>query len=131
MKLYRILLSLASISLSQVALAELPFTSQTIGTMQGAADFCARIQPDKARIHREMAKRLVQGVTTEEIAEIMKADEYKAAYESLSNALVKVSFDQAVGACECFVRVIPYLVPVSREIIMSLYRSPDSTSRSD
>ena len=131
MKLHRILLSLAIVALSQLAIAELPFTSQAIGTMQGATDFCARIQPNKAKIHREMAKRLVQGITTEEMAEIMKADEYKAAYESLSNALVKVSFDQAVDACECFVRVIPYLVPVSRELITSLSRSPYSTSSSD
>ena len=99
MKIDRILCVVAAVALPELALADLPFTGQALGTVQGTVDFCAKIKPDVAKKYQEFAKRMVQDIPEEEVSKVRDTDEYQAAYEEVSRALAEVPKHQAAESC--------------------------------
>lgn len=102
MKIHRILCLCAAITLPQLALAERPFTNQSLGTTQSTVDFCARINPGAASKYHEQAGLLVQGVPEQEVAKVRDSDEYKEAYAKASASLGEVAKKDAEEACNSF-----------------------------
>ena len=103
MKFKRMLCLCVAAGLSQFALAdELPLTNQSLAVLQGTLDFCTRINPGDAARYGEHAKLVVQGVPGEEVGKIRKSDEYKAAYDMVTEELGKISREQAAEACKGF-----------------------------
>lgn len=102
MKTNRILCLCAAIMFPQLALAELPFTDQSLGTAQATVDFCAQIDPGTATKYQQQVTLLVQGVSEDEVAKIRSTDDYKDAYARASAALAEVSKPDAAEACNRF-----------------------------
>jgi hypothetical protein len=103
MQFKRMLCLCVAAGLAQLALAdELPFTDQSLAVLQGALDFCTRVNPGDAAKYGDQAKFLVQDVPGEAVGKIRNSDEYKAAYDMVSAELGKISSEQAAETCKGF-----------------------------
>jgi hypothetical protein len=99
MKILRILCLVAAIVIPQLVLAELPFTNDAFGKVEGILDFCAKVNPQAASKYQEQKKALVKDVPEKEVAEARKTQEYKDAYDAVTSELGQLPKDKAVEAC--------------------------------
>ena len=99
MKLYRILCLVAAIVIPQLALAKLPFSNDAFGKIEGTLDFCAQVDPQAAPKYQEQKKQLVRDVSEQEVVEARATQEYKDAYEWITDELGKVPKDKAAKTC--------------------------------
>ena len=99
MKILRIVCLGAAFALPQLALASLPVPNDVFGRMEGALDFCAKVNPQSAAKYQEQKKVLVQGASEKEVAEARSSKEYKEGYDSAKDEMGKQPKDQAVKAC--------------------------------
>lgn len=102
MKTNRILCLCAAVTIPQFALAELPFTDESLGTTRAMVDFCGQIDSAIAAKYQQQVALLVQGVPEEELAKARSSDEYKAAYAQTGTALSGISKPDAAEACNRF-----------------------------
>lgn len=102
MKIHRILFLCSTIALPQLALAELPFSNDAFGKVEGMLDFCARVDPPAAAKYAEKKKALVKGLPEKEVGEARETEKYKSAYASVSDEAGKQPKDHAVKACTSF-----------------------------
>src|SRR6266436_9728925 len=103
MKIHPILCLSAAIALPQLALTKLP-PKPALGQVEGTLDFCTQVDQRSATKYQEYKKILIQGVPEKEVAEARKSTEYKAAYDTIGEALGKVPKDQAVKACTALLK---------------------------
>lgn len=101
MKLRRILWS-AAVVIPLLASAELPFSNEAFGRVEGTLDFCAKADPAATTRYQERKKSMAGDVTDKELAEARGSKEYKDAYEWTRSKLGEVPKDQAVKACKAF-----------------------------
>jgi hypothetical protein len=99
MKINRILLVFAAITIPQLTMAKLPFANDTFGKLEATVSFCSKLDPEGAAKYQGLGKLLVQGVPEKELAEARKTAEYKEAYEGMGTELDKVPKDRAIEAC--------------------------------
>ena len=99
MKIRRIVCLAAAIVIPQFALAKLPFSNDAFGKVEGTLDFCAQADPQAAPKYQAQKKQLVRDVPEQEVSEARSTQEYKDAYEWMSNELGKVPKDKAVQTC--------------------------------
>jgi hypothetical protein len=87
-----------------LALANLPFTNEAFGKIEGTLDFCVQADPQAAPEYEERKKLLVRDVPGREMDEARQTQEYLDAREWISAALGKVPKTQAVKACSDFLK---------------------------
>jgi hypothetical protein len=104
MKIYRILCLGAAVIAPPLALANLPFTNEAFGKIEGTLDFCVQADPQAAPEYEERKKLLVRDVPGQEMDEARQTQEYLDAREWISAALGKVPKAQAVKACGDFLK---------------------------
>jgi hypothetical protein len=102
MKIATVLLVTSAAALPQIAAAELPFTPQSLGTVQGTIDFCAKVRPDAAHRYQEFAKHLVNDVSREDIAKARATGEYHEAYEAITRTLSEAPKREGTESCAAF-----------------------------
>lgn len=98
MKIHCILCA-AAIAFPQLAQAELPFTTQSLGTVDATVDFCVRAHPAAAMKYQQQARLMVREVSEEGVDKVRNSDEYKAAYTQASAALRELHKQDAEQAC--------------------------------
>src|SRR5882762_5587003 len=98
----RHILCLCALALPQLALAELPFTNEALGKVEGTLDFCSSVHPEGAAKYHKQAELLVGTALKKDVEAARKTTEYQAAYASIGAELGKVPKDQATKACAAF-----------------------------
>ena len=99
MKIHRIVCLAAAIVIPQFALAKLPFSNDAFGRVEGTLDFCVQADPQAAPNYQAQKRQMVRDVPEQEVSEARSTQEYKDAYEWMSNELGKVPKDKAVQTC--------------------------------
>jgi hypothetical protein len=99
MKFHRILFLSVAILIPQMAGAELPFSNDTFGKIEGILDFCAKANPQAATKYQEGKVQLVNKATEKEVTDARKTQEYKDSFASMSDQLSTLPKKQAVEAC--------------------------------
>ena len=104
MKINRILLVCAAITVPQLIMAKLPFANDEFGKVERTLSFCSKLKPESAAKYQEIAKRYVGNATAKELAEARKTPEYKEAYESSGALLTSMPKEQVNEACSAFLK---------------------------
>ena len=104
MKICRIVCLTAALTLPQLTLAELPFSRDAFGKIEGTFDFCASVDPQSAPKYEAGKKAMVRDVPEKELEEARKTQEYRDAYDSISDELSKVPKEKALKACTDFLQ---------------------------
>ena len=104
MKINRILLVCAAITIPQLTMAKLPFTNDEFAKVERTLSFCSNLKPESAAKYQEIAKRYVGNAPAKELAEARKTPEYKEAYESSGALLANLPKEQVNEACSAFLK---------------------------
>lgn len=89
MRIFRIVCVSAILMLASLAIAKLAVPNGVLGYTEGALDFCAQAEPQSAEKYQEKKKTLVQGASEEELAEARGSEEYREAYQSVTDEMSK------------------------------------------
>jgi hypothetical protein len=87
-----------------LALANLPFTNEAFGKVEGTLDFCVQADPQAASEYEERKKLLARDVSEKEIDEARQTQDYRDAHDGISAALGKIPKAQAAKACSDFLK---------------------------
>jgi hypothetical protein len=104
MKIYRILCLGAAAIVAPLALANLPFTNEAFGKIEGTLDFCVQADPQATAEYEERKQLLVRDVPEKEMDEARQTQDYQDAHEWVSAALGKIPKAQAAKACGDFLK---------------------------
>lgn len=99
MKIQRTFCFAATLLITQLAVAKMPFTNDIFGKEEGTLDYCARVDSPSAGKYQLKKKDLVKDVPENEVAEARKTEEYKAGYDWIDVELAKMPKDEIVSAC--------------------------------
>jgi len=98
--LFRILSLSAAFLLPQFARADGPAPSgQVLGITEALLGYCSKVDPAAANKYQERISLLVRGADEEKVAEVRKSDEYKQAYDSMTEFVGKVADENAKRTC--------------------------------
>jgi hypothetical protein len=92
----------SALLIPQMAGATLPLPNDSFGKIEGILDFCAKADSQSATKYQERKKLIADAASEKEVADARNAQEYKDAYQEITDALVKVSQDEAVKACSAY-----------------------------
>jgi hypothetical protein len=88
------------VALGLLAHAESPaLNAQTLGFTESVLNYCGAIEPALALKLREKVRQLVERATEQQIAEARNSDEYRKAYDSVSEFVAKVDERDAKRIC--------------------------------
>jgi hypothetical protein len=73
--------------------------AQTLGFTESVLNYCGPIEPALALKLREKVRQLVERATEQQIAEARNSDEYRKAYDSVSEFVAKVDGHDAKRIC--------------------------------
>jgi hypothetical protein len=90
-----------ALAVPQVFAAELPAPA-ALGQVESLLDSCSKANPQSAPDYKKQRDKLTAGVAEKDLAEVRAADEYKGAYNEISDRFEKASKDEAVKACKVF-----------------------------
>lgn len=76
-----------------------PLSAHTLGVAEGMLPYCERLDPVTAARLRGRIKQRVAGQSQQTIAKIRSADEYRSAYQSVTDFVAKVDDHNAHRAC--------------------------------
>jgi hypothetical protein len=99
MRSLHVLCLAAALVLPLLALAELPFSNDLFGRVEGTLDFCAQADPSNAPKYQEKKKTLVKDLPEKEVAAARQTSEYQSAYKSTTEEAAKGPKDEAVKSC--------------------------------
>jgi hypothetical protein len=102
MNIYRVLCCCAAVALPQLTWADLPFSNDVFGKIEGVMTYCAKVNPQAAGQYQAQAKALVQGVPAKVVLEARETPEYKEAYDAAGTEIGNAPKDQAVQVCNGF-----------------------------
>ncbi len=94
---------IGALAIAPLALAKLSTTPQSLGQVEGTLDFCSKLNPKSEVRYKEWGKMFVKDATAEELKKARSSNEYKEAYDSISEQLDKVSKEKAAEACTSLV----------------------------
>ena len=100
MKTSRILGLAAAVVISQLALAKVPYANDVLGKLEGTLDFCAQLDAPSAAKYQQKKKDKVKDATEAELSEARASEDYKKAYDWISEELPKAPKEQALKACK-------------------------------
>jgi hypothetical protein len=88
------------LALPSLAQADGPaLNAQTLGFTESVLNYCGPIEPALALKLREKVKQLVERATEQQIAEARNSDEYRKAYDSVSELVARVDQHDAKRIC--------------------------------
>ena len=90
-----------ALAVPHVFAAELPAPA-ALGQVESLLDSCSKANPQSAPDYKKQRERLVQGVSDKDLAEVRASDEYKGAYNEISDRFEKASKAEAVKTCKVF-----------------------------
>jgi hypothetical protein len=90
-----------ALAVPQVFAAELPAPA-ALGQVESLLDSCSKANPQSAPDYKKQRDKLTAGVAEKDLAEVRASDEYKGAYNEISDRFEKASKDEAVKACKVF-----------------------------
>ena len=99
MKIRPILCLSVAFVIPQLAAAKLPFSVDSLAKMEGILDFCAKVDTQAAAKYQEREKLIAGDASKEELADARKTQEYKDAYQEISDKLAKAPTESAAKAC--------------------------------
>ena len=99
MKSHEVLWVAAALSVTQLALADVPFSSHSLGMLESTLAFCAESNSTAAPKYQERATLMVRGIPEKELAKARDTEEYKGAYSSIASALAAVPKEQVEKTC--------------------------------
>jgi hypothetical protein len=86
----------------RLALADLPYSTATLGQLEGILNFCSTLDPELAK-NRERAMALLLGkVSPADLANARGSEEYQTAYDAISAELNKMDRQHAAETCSKF-----------------------------
>ena len=95
-----VMLAGVCVALGLLAHAESPaLNAQTLGFTESVLNYCGPIEPALALKLREKLRQLVARSTEQQIAEARKSDEYRKAYDSVSEFVAQVDGHDARRIC--------------------------------
>lgn len=101
MKIYPVLCFGAAMVLSQLTMAE-PVSPPSLGQLEGILDFCSKVDSKSAPKYHERAKAMLGETSEKDMAKARKSDDYKKAYDWISEELQKTPKQDATKACTDF-----------------------------
>lgn len=104
MKLNRVLLACAAITLPQLTMAKLPFAIDEFAKVERTLSFCSELDPSSVTKYQEIGKRYVGNAPEKELAEARNTPEYKEAYESNGALLAEMPKEHLIEACSAFLK---------------------------
>jgi hypothetical protein len=102
MRSRQILCITAVFLISHYAEAKLPLPNDSLGKIEGTLDFCAQANPKAAQKYMDRKKGIVGDALETEVTEARNTQEYKDAYQEISDQLAKAPKSKAVKACSDF-----------------------------
>lgn len=99
MRIFRTVCLSAVLLLPVLALAKLPLPNDAFGKVEGALDFCSQADPPSAAKYQEKKKLLVQGASSQEVADARASKEYKEGYHAATDEMSKQPKDQVKETC--------------------------------
>ena len=89
----------AVLAAPQVFAAEHPDPA-ALGLIESVLDSCSKANPASASDYQKQREGLVQDLSDKDLTELRDSDEYKGAYEQISNRFEKSSGAEAVKTCK-------------------------------
>jgi len=87
------------LGLPLLVVAKLPLPNDVLGRMEAVLDTCAQVNPTMAAKYQEGKKTLVQGASSQEVAQARATKEYKEAYDQAKAQLDKEPKEQTAKTC--------------------------------
>jgi hypothetical protein len=99
MKIARIPLVITALAITQLALADTPFSKHSLGMLEGTMAFCAQSDPAAAAKYQAQVQSMLRGKPEAEVAKARETSEYHAAYDSVTSALTDAPKEQIKQTC--------------------------------
>jgi hypothetical protein len=99
MRLYRILVLCSAVVGTPSALAGHSFDAGALGRMEGVLAVCAKVTPREASTYLLKIKALIGAAPKDSVSEAHKTEEYRQAYQSVSDELSNLTQDGVTEAC--------------------------------
>jgi hypothetical protein len=90
-----------TLAIPQVFAAEKPAPA-ALGLMESVLDSCSKAIPASASDYEKERKEVLQGVSDQDLTELRASDEYKGAYQQISDRFEKASKAEAGKTCTVF-----------------------------
>jgi hypothetical protein len=104
MKSLRITCIGVAVLLPLIAQADLPFSKEGLGTVEGTLDFCKQVNASAAEKYEERKKAQVRAIPEKEVTEARSSEEYKQAYGNIRAELAKVPKEKMVEGCAAYLK---------------------------
>jgi len=99
MKIGRIPLAITALVITQLTLADTPFSKRALGMLEGTMAFCAQSDPAAAAKYRAQVQSMLRGRPETEVAKARDTGEYHAAYDAVTSALTDAPKEQTKQTC--------------------------------
>jgi len=85
-------------------MANLPFSNDAFGKVEGMLDFCAQTDTAAAPKYQERKKMLIKDLPEKEVAEARASQEYLDAHQEITTELEKLPKEKVVEACTAYLK---------------------------
>lgn len=99
MRIGRIPWAITALVLTQLALADTPFSKRSLGMLESTMAFCAQSDPAAAPKYRAQVQSMLRGRPEAEVAKARDTSEYRTAYDSVTSALTDAPKEQVKQTC--------------------------------
>lgn len=99
MKIRRIPWALTALVITQLTLADAPFSKRSLGMLEGTMAFCVQSDPAAAAKYQAQVQSMLRGRPATEVAKARDTSEYHSAYDSVTSALGDAPKEQVKQAC--------------------------------
>jgi len=76
-----------------------PPNAHVLGVAESALNYCGPVDPAAAVRMRTIIEQLIQGVSQQQLSEVRESDEYRKAYDSVTDLVGKVDEHNAKRIC--------------------------------
>jgi hypothetical protein len=91
--------AIAALAITQLTLADTPFSKRSLGMLEGTMAFCAQSDPAAAAKYQSQVQSMLRGRPEAEVAKARETSEYRAAYDSVTSALTGAPKEQIKQTC--------------------------------
>jgi hypothetical protein len=104
MKINSIFFLLVFTALPPLILAFAPIPAASLGQVEATVAFCGRVDSKSADKYEDLRKRIIKGVSQEELTETRNSSQYKESVQAVTTELGKLPTDKAVESCRAALR---------------------------
>lgn len=98
MKIHRIIVLLALMAVSNLAIAECP-SSSGLAQVDAILDYCGQVDPALAPEASQFKRLLTQGTSGQELDKIIDGKDYQHVYTETKEALSRIPKSVVIAAC--------------------------------